>query len=38
MNTMMISEQIDLQYLPRGVYHILIVGHQPVYQGKLIVQ
>jgi hypothetical protein len=31
-------EQIDVQHLPRGVYHLLIVSEKLTYQGKMIIQ
>ncbi|MBN1157964.1 MAG: T9SS type A sorting domain-containing protein [Bacteroidales bacterium] len=33
-----IREQINLMHLSHGIYHILITGDNPVYQGKLIIQ
>ncbi|MBN2482074.1 MAG: T9SS type A sorting domain-containing protein [Bacteroidales bacterium] len=33
-----IREQINLTHLSRGMYHVIIFGNDPVYQGKLIIQ
>lgn len=34
----LIREPVNLQQLSRGIYHIIISGNQPVYQGKMIIQ
>jgi hypothetical protein len=31
-------ERIDVQHLPRGIYHIIIYAAEKSYQGKLIIE